>query len=255
MINDKLVHFPWLHPKLAPGPLPENVVFLDPGVRVDTESARWQPSDLPCAHGEVRTILHNYMQFAERFPRVSDMQAYHAAGLDNFYTDTTMDITSQLIGPGTPAVSDDMSLKRQAQLMLAMALFREEQFVGMHEQEGRFESARDGFADVLGLDDDESFAEMGVPDDALFPRACVDLPWKGLLPYFLVFLPAGVPLFVSDEDVVRELVSMDLTFTPCGDETDGMISCRLGESDVERVCGRTIPVPVPLTIMARSLNI
>ncbi len=254
-MNDRLIHFPWLHPKLAHGPLPGNVAFLDPGVRMDTESARWQPPDLPCTHGEVRTTLHNYMQFAERFPRASDMHAYHAIGFENFYTDTALDITSQLLGAGKAAVPDAMDVKRQAQLLLAMALFREEQFVEMYEQELKFESARDGFADVLGLDDEESFAEMGVADAALFPRASVDLPWKGLLPHFLVFLPADAPLFVSNEDVVRELIAMDLTFTPCGNDSDGMICCRLDASDVERIGGRSVTLAAPLTFMARPLNL
>ena len=39
-------------------------------------------------------------------------------------------------------------------------------------------AARSGFAEALGLDDEEDFADVSVTDEALFPRACVDLPWK-----------------------------------------------------------------------------
>ena len=28
-MSDMVVHFPWLHPKLGHGPLPEGVVFFD----------------------------------------------------------------------------------------------------------------------------------------------------------------------------------------------------------------------------------
>lgn len=101
-MNEMAVHFPWLHPKLGRGPLPEGAVFFDPGVDLSSEFVRWRPADLPCSPAEVRAMLRSYMEFGERFPRTSDMQAYQAAGLDNFYTDTTMDIKSQLTGQSSP---------------------------------------------------------------------------------------------------------------------------------------------------------
>lgn len=170
-----LVHFPWMHPRLGQGPLPEGLVFFDPGVNMDTDRPRWRPESLPCSPAEVRALLRSYMEFGERFARSSDMKAYQAAGLDNFFTGTSLEFRSQLLGGAEPEAADPC---RQAQILLAMALFREEQFVAMREQEGRFEAAREGFASVLGLDDEESFAELGVPDEAIFPRASAELPWK-----------------------------------------------------------------------------
>jgi len=252
-MNERVVHFPWLHPKLGHGPLPEGVVFFDPGVDMGTDSSRWRPADLPYSAAEVRALLRSYMEFGERFSRSSDMKAYQAAGLDNFYTDTTMDIKSQLTGSG-PTAPDAADLKRQAQIILAMALSREEQFVAMHEQEDRLASARSGFAEALGLDDEEDFADVSVTDEALFPRACVELPWKGLLPSLLLFLPTGAQLFVSDEDVVRELASLDLEFSPCAQDPDGSICCTLDADGLERLCGVRVDLPAPLTVVARPLN-
>ena len=163
-----LVHFPWMHPRLGQGPLPEGLVFFDPGVNMDTDRPRWRPEGLPCSPAEVRALLRSYMEFGERFPRASDMKAYQAVGLDNFYTGTSLEFRSQLLGGAEPEAVDPC---RQAQILLAMALFREEQFVAMREQEGRFESSREGFAHMLVLDDEESFAELGVPDEAIFPLA------------------------------------------------------------------------------------
>lgn len=249
---EHLVHFPWLHPKLAQGPMPEGVVFFDPGVDMHTERRRWRPEDLPCSPGEVRGLLRSYMEFGERFPRASDMQAYKAMGLENFYTDTTMEIRSQLQG-GVPAAPENSDQRRQAQILLAMALYREEQFVAMREQEGRFDAAREGFAEVLGLDDEESFAELGVPDEAIFPRASAELPWKSLLPSLLCFLPSGSRLFVSDADVLRELVSLDFEFSPCGQDGD-LQCCRLDEEGLERLCGTRANLSGTLTIVAPSLQ-
>jgi len=253
-MSDMVVHFPWLHPKLSRGPLPEGTVFFDPGVDLVADQPRWRPADLPCSAAEVRAMLRSYMEFGERFPRSSDMQAYQAAGLDNFYTDTTMDIKSQLTGMDSPKEVDPADLRRQAQLLLAMALYREEQFIAMREQEGRFEKAREGFAEMLGLDDEESFAQVGVPDEALFPRASVELPWSSLLPSLLLFLPLGARLLVSDDDVVRELMALELDFSPCADDPGGLVCCLLDSEAAERICGRQLNLPAPVTLMARPLN-
>lgn len=244
------VHFPWMHPRLGQGPLPEGLVFFDPGVDMGSDLRRWRPENLPCSPAEVRALLRSYMEFGERFPRSSDMKAYQAAGLENFFTDTTLDIRSQLIGGAEPAAADPL---RQAQILLAMALFREEQFVAMSEQEGRFEAAREGFARVLGLDDEESFAELGVPDEVIFPRACAELPWKSLLPSLLCFLPQGARLYVSDADVVRELASLDLAFSPCAQD-GGLLCCELDADAVARVCGVRVALAEPLTLVAPSVQ-
>jgi hypothetical protein len=199
----------------------------------------------------VRALVRSYLEFGERFPRTSDMKTYQASGLDNFFTDTTMDIKSQLTGGAGPEAVD---ARRQAQMVLGLALYGEEQFVAMHEQEGRFDAAREGFAKVLGLDDEEEFADMGVPDEALFPRAAAELPWKGLLPHLLRFLPREARLFVSAEDVSRELASLDLEFSPCGQDADGLVCCRLDAGGLERLCGVRLDLPAPVTIMARPLK-
>lgn len=253
-MTEMVVHFPWLHPKLGQGALPEGVAFFDPGVDLDTNAPRWRSVDLPFSPAQVRAMLRSYMEFAERFPRATDMQAYQATGIDNFYTDTTMDIKSQLTGMDSPKEADPADLRRQAQLLLAMALYREEQFIAMREQEGRFGAAREGFAQVLGLDDEESFAQFDVADDELFPRAGAELPWKGLLPSLLMFLPLGARLFVSDDDIVRELSALDLDFSPCAGEPGDLVCCRLDAQAVERICGRRVELPAPVTLVARPLN-
>ena len=253
-MSEMVVHFPWLHPKLGQGSLPESVVFFDPGVDMDTATPRWRSADLPLSPAEVRAMLRSYMEFGERFPRVTDMRAYQATGIDNFYTDTTMDIKSQLTGMEAPKEADPADLRRQAQLLLAMVLSREEQFIAMCEQEGRFGAAREGFAQVLGLDDEESFAQFDVPDAELFPRAGVELPWKSLLPSLLLFLPPGARLFVSDADILRELEALELDFSPCADEPGGLVCCPLDSEAAERISGRRVELPSPVYLVARTQN-
>lgn len=251
---EMMIHFPWLHPRLSRGALPEKVVFLDPGMALVSDLPRWSPADLPLSQAEIRQHLRGYLDFAERFPKASDMQAYQATGLDNFFTDTTMDIRSRLTSQESVSEPTDSDRRRQAQLVLALALYREEQFVAMGEQEERFEHARDGFAQVLGLDDDESFADFGVSDEALFPRAAVELPWKTLLPTMLMFLPSGAEFFVSDADVARELAALDLEWTS-SDPESGLVRCQLDADAVLRISGISVDLPEPMTMVTLSSNL
>ena len=254
LMDDLVVHFPWMNPGLAGPDLPEWVLWLDPGVALPEGPARWRPPTLPYSDEEVRRMVREYLQFAERFPKTSDMQAYRAAGIDNFYTDTTMDILSQLTGGAKSAeVSLDDAL-RQAQIVLALALFREEHFMGMRDQETRFAQARDGFARTLGLGDEESFAELGVSDDVLFPRAGVDLPWKSLLPRVFAFLPGGASLFVSDADVFRELEACGLAFAPCVVKDRDFWCCDMDAAGLELVCGERVELPHFVRILANPSN-
>ena len=122
-MSEMVVHFPWLHPKLGQGSLPESVVFFDPGVDMDTATPRWRSVDLPLSPAEVRAMLRSYMEFGVRFPRVTDMRAYQATGIDNFYTDTTMDIKSQLTGMEEVAQAlEGEGVVRSAGLHVAEAL-------------------------------------------------------------------------------------------------------------------------------------
>lgn len=250
-MSARLVHFPWLHPGLSCGALPDGVVFLDPGVPMDTDRPRWSPPDLPLSEAEIRRHVRGYLEFAERFPRATDMQAYQAAGLDNFFTDTAMDIRSQLNGDVRPEESSAADRRRQAQLVLALALLREEQFVAMSEQEPRFEQARAGFAKVLGLDEEETFSDFGLTDEAIFPRAGSELPWRSVLAPMACLLPENSLLFVSDADVVRELQSLDLEFTPRVVAGESLVCCRMDAETLERVCGMRVEPAVTLTIAAR----
>ena len=54
-MSDMVVHFPWLHPKLGHGPLPEGVVFFDPGV--DLKHGNALLSDLLSRIGQASAAL------------------------------------------------------------------------------------------------------------------------------------------------------------------------------------------------------
>lgn len=218
-----MVHFPWLHPGLVHGPLPEGVVLFDPGVALSSEFSRWRPADLPLEESEVRRLVREYVNFAGELRRPSDMRPYERGGLEDFYTDTGMDIRSRLRDGGNAEARPAEDRRRQAQIVLALALSSEEQFAALLGEEGRLARARSGFAASLGLDEDDAFADQGVPDALVFPRPASDLPWKDMLGPLLEFTPAGVRFFVSDPDVARELLALNPPREVCG--TDGELVC------------------------------
>lgn len=251
-----LIHYPWLHPKLARlEGLPE-VNFFDPGVDMQTDASRWRPEDLPLSNLEVRRLLHNYLQFGEQFAKAEDMGFFKVKGMDNFYADTGLEFRSQLMGGDDAAKSEDpLARKKQAQLVLALALFREEQYVAMREQETRFTGAREKFAEVLGLDDEEVFAEIAAPtDDAIFPRASVDLSWRELLEPLLCFLPPDACLFISDSDIHAELQALGLTFQSCDIDGATYVCCDLDDIGLALLCGKQLAVTGSVRLAARPLN-
>lgn len=228
-----MVHFPWLHPGLAHGPLPKGVVLFDPGLTLDSKISRWRPDNLPLGETELRRLVREYVDFAEGLARPSDLRPYEAAGLEDFYTDTAMDIRSQL-QKGTIAEGDpEEDRRRKAQIVLALALSREEQFIALHEQEDRLEHARNKFAASLGLEDEETFSDQGIPDALIFPRAGSGLPWKDLFGPFVYFIPQGTRLFVSDPDVAEELLALGLPREPCGADIEDFVCLRVCPRDLD----------------------
>lgn len=205
-----MVHFPWLHPGLIHGPLPEGVVLFDPGVELVSEFPRWRPENLPLSGTCARRLASEYVDFARGLSRASDLRPYETAGLEDFYTDTGMDIRSRLREKAASEAPSADDRRRRAQIVLTLALYREEQFAALRGQEDRLARARGDFAASLGLEDGDAFADQGAADALIFPRAGSDLPWRDMLGPLLCLVPEGTRFFVSDPDVAGELLSFGL---------------------------------------------
>ncbi len=229
-----MVHFPWLHPGLIHGPLPEGVVLFDPGVELASEFPRWRPENLPLSGACVRRLASEYVDFAQGLSRISDLRPYEAAGLEDFYTDTGMDIRSSLREKAAPEAASADDRRRRAQVALTLALSREEQFAALRGQEDRLARAQGGFAASLGLEAGDAFADQGVADALIFPRAGSDLPWRGMFGPLLCLVPEGTRFFVSDPDVAGELLSLGLS-REAGAGGKDFIHLRVSPHDLEPV--------------------
>lgn len=114
MTTERVFSFPWLHPETQA--CPDHVFWLDPGVEMPGAYQRYRPEDLPFSAAEVRGYVREYLQFGDRFARPADMRTYQAVGLENFYTDTTMDILSQLRSGGTDSRPDPQEQRKKPSL-------------------------------------------------------------------------------------------------------------------------------------------
>lgn len=250
-MNDALVvHFPWLHPHLVPAGVPEWVCCLDPGWPVATERPRWRPESLPFSDADVRRVLREYVRFGEGFAKISDMKAYQTGGFNDFYTDTTMDIASRLTGGGDMGEDLLTARLRQAQLMLAMALYREEQFVAILDQKNTFSNAHRKFSEVLGMDEEETFARLDIAEDRVFSRPGLELSWREVLGSMLPFLPENGVVYVADPDVLEECKACDLEFAPCVVHGTDCLCCWVDVAVAAKIAGVQLEMAHPLRVVS-----
>jgi hypothetical protein len=128
--------------------------------------------------------------------RPSDVAAYLAVGVENFYADTAMEIRSQL-RDRAQCVSAEEKHWRQAQILLALELVRESALVDMARQELRLREVQRHFQEGLGVE----------ADDLLFPQGDWNLKgepldWRPLFGAMDGVVPAQIPFVVSDPAVV-----------------------------------------------------
>lgn len=246
------VYFPWLHPKLEHGVLPDGVVFFDPGVHINLQFPRWNPGNLPLTTAEVQAHIRNYQDFGGRFSRVADMQTYQAMGLHDFYTDTSMDIRSQLTGAPKQVTPTEEDLRRQAQLILALALVREEQIVAMNDQKNRFAEAQTNFIQALGLEDSRSEPDLATQSWSF--QAENVWPWPALLGFLLRLLPKDIPLFATDPNVLEALMALGLSFNPCAFANEELLSTTLDAATLKHIGAGCFEPERFLVLMTRSFN-
>lgn len=238
--------FPWLDPQLSSTDLPSGVVFFDPGMQLKTQAPRWSPEDLPLSPDQVRAYVRSYWEFGQRFPKVSDLQAYQAQGLEDFYTDSSMDIRAQLLG----AVDEQPNfedLQRQGQLVLALALMHQGQMVALGQEKERLQQAQASFSQALGLDADD-------PEPLLSEESLPWESWPVLLSSLLRLLPPGLPLFVDDQAIVQELLSMDLSFTSKMFAAEELLCTTLDARALTLLGVESCAADQFLVLLARPLN-
>lgn len=275
-----LVHFPCLAPEArtedrAPGLA--RAVFLDPGLRKDPDSAVFMvPQDLPMDRRQARAWLAQSLEYAGRFEHRGDLTAVSAAGVDDFYSGSSLDIQSRLrsmdgaaaVAPG-PGDGEDAGLtaRRRAQMVLLLAAGLQERLAEIAALDRRLGDAWQGLTDSLGLEEDDE----GLPhvvdvnpgtSAAMSMSERLDeqgLSWPLLLESVFCFLPQDAALVVSDAALLEAWRDMGLAFSPMADAPSGPLEgmgpgALLGTHPGHAWCGRSsTPGDRPWLAMDRTV--
>lgn len=224
------LHFPKL--RVSSGSTLPCARFMNPGVPDSADigaGSLWNPPDLPFGRREARAYLAEMQRFGTYFRRPGDIGYFGAAGVDDFFTGTSLDMSAEMRELEALAgrdVSGDKAKEeeaarcenlRRAQQFLLLAWTYEGHAAELEDIGKNVDSRWDSLGRILGGDDEaesgqslEEFAdnlpgilreggEAVSADD--FPAA----PWRPLLEAMAAFIPAGTALYVESEGVVLEL--------------------------------------------------
>jgi len=200
MNNMNFVFFPYMHSILIPSSLQGLGQTLNPGLSTDKEGL-FTPKDYPLDPRQASRHLADFYRFGEQFNTPRDMGYYTVNGLEDFYSESTMAIKSELTG-GTPSKEDaqkDRALKMQSMLLLGYAL--EERLLDIEQFGVEIDDAWKKFEKNLGLNaEDKQFVFPNDPDSLNFLSAKVE--WKKLIAPFAYFMESGQKLLIWDDNII-----------------------------------------------------
>lgn len=257
-VSPRLVHFPSLHPTLAPIPVPSGVRFLDPGLGAVDDPALWRPTELPLGSAELAGFLREFERLRQEVKNPKDLAVLADTSNGHFFTATSFAVREELENRLHP----ERVAKRRlvsAQLALCLAWMVEESLLDLAasaDLEARF---REALAESLGLDvqaDDEDAAALAaaMPVESLLSGPALaeefGVPWTRLLSPVWAVLPEGTGLFTADPAIVSGWIDAGL---PLAEPLDGELAI-LGEPVPEgtlatirekgwRLLGKTRPHP------------
>ncbi len=201
MHQPTFMYFPWLHPALVPSGLPVPCAVLDPGIAVQGyDVPRWRPQ-WPYTDDQIRRIIAEFLRQASEAARPADLAARIAAGAEDFYTDTALDIRSQLTG-GAPVQDPEQGRLRQIQVLLALEFTREEAVVDLIAEQTRLAQARHQWKASLGVDADDLMS-LEVPEVDVV-RPAQELDWRQVLWAMDAVVPGQIPFVVADAAVAAQ---------------------------------------------------
>lgn len=234
MHQPTFIHFPWLHPAFVPSELPEQCAVLDPGIAVQGYDVipRWRPQ-WSYTDDQIRRVVAEYLRQASEAARPADVAVRVVGGVEDFYTDTTLDIRSQLLG-GVSSQDPELERLRQIQVLLALELFREEAVVELLKQQARLACAQQGWKESLGVEADDLMS-LEMPEVDLV-RPGQELDWRPLVWAMDQVVPAQIAFLMTDAAVGAQWREAGVAWVLGG---HGRLVCHLDDT-VVRALGVTL---------------
>lgn len=202
-----LVHFPSLHPALAPDGLPETVRFLDPGLGAADDPSLWRPDGLPLGDAALAGFSREFERLKAEVRNPKDLALLASASNGHFFTATSFAVREELEDRAHP----ERVAKRRltaAQLTLCLAWMVEESLLELSVSAALEDRFRAAMAESLGLaadgDDAEEAAALAAvvagPSLPAGPALAEEfgVPFERLLSPVWAVLPPEAGLYVSD---------------------------------------------------------
>ncbi len=182
--------------------------FLDPGLEKDLDQdARFRPKGLPLDPASAQRWLEQTLDFAGQFnPR--ELAFFNAGKMEDFYSNTSMAVQSELLGlaRGAVPVREESARRLQAQMILLLAWAMERNRLEINGIGRDISETWKKFEHNLGLEPEDRGRVGHAPDIKVrnsFSLTENELPWRIMLEAFLCLVPEDVVLFV-DEPVIYE---------------------------------------------------
>ncbi|MGD9609391.1 MAG: hypothetical protein AB7U59_08290 [Desulfovibrionaceae bacterium] len=253
-----LVHFPALHPTLAPITVPSGVRFLDPGLAPTDDPVLWRPADLPLGADELAGFLREFERLRQEVKNPKDLAILADTSNGHFFTATSFAVREEL----EDRLHPERVLKRRlvsAQLTLCLTWMVEESLLDLAQSADLETRFREALAESLGLEnevDDEDVAALtaSLPVGSLLSGPALaeefGVPWTRLLSPVWAVLPEGTGLFTADAALVSGWIDAGISLAEPAAEDLAALGEPLPEGTVLvvrekgwRLLGKTRPHP------------
>ncbi|MDY7001725.1 MAG: hypothetical protein SVS15_08090 [Thermodesulfobacteriota bacterium] len=213
-----VLYFPEMHKQAAGSRTIPGLNFLDPGLEKEMDlDAYFRPAGLPLDPGSAEKWLKQALNFAGQF-NPKELAFFNAGKMEDFYSNTSMAIRSELMGLEKGALSDqDESmhrLKAQMTLLLAWAMERDRLEIAGIDQ--GLSETWEKFEHNLGLEPGDR-AQVGHSPDIKIGNAFAptqdEFSWKPVLEAFLCLMPEDAVLFVEEPMIYETWLDQGLNFS------------------------------------------
>ncbi|MBT8763008.1 hypothetical protein KFV02_03585 [Desulfohalobiaceae bacterium Ax17] len=210
MSDNILIHFPYMHKEFVSEILQNKALFLNPGLELTDEDNYFLPSSLVLTPREAKAYINECLKFGEQFKKPSDMAYFGLKGIDDFYTDTTLAIKSELIGAGDKKKDERLFEAKKAQMLLLLGYALEERIIELLQIDDKLKNSWQKFEQLLGVEKDDDIWAKTTFSTPIASQ--VNLGWEKLLYPFALFLPENGKLMVVDRQVQEALAEMGVNW-------------------------------------------
>lgn len=234
----KIIYVPTLHPSLAPKILPDEIVFVNPGLDSTDAPGSFTPSGLPFAGRAATLVLQELLAIGTSFGKGGDLKLIAGQGwlerederkrrlreekaaLESFVANDGEHGNQWTRAASASELTETSQAEqfRNAQKALLLAWEHEECIIAMHELEQKITCNEKLLSDTLS---DTSEEPAGFIASSL-PPARPEYSWRIILDALSAFLPDKAILFTAYSPMIEDLQAQGILEPLPGDMVDAL---------------------------------